>query len=629
MHSYGMPMQYGQHQQQMWDYYNTYPGQQQQPQHLHMQQQMMDANYSGMDNSSWWQQQHQMMTPGGPAVTRPAEYSPNFRPPSTGGGAMVGMQSPGSWMLRGSRPRNDRRGPGRPRIGPGSSPGAIGKPGSPVGAGGGGPGSRPRLMSPPPPGSLAPGSFSPFSSEMGSPSPVGASETTPGSPSPSGFDHHHRLPTLPPDGVPGSVVSSSSGVVVGSPVTSQADIVGGPVTVSGKAANSKAANANKKRYTCEICGKKFSTAWYVRVHRKSHSGERPYVCHNCGKGFMLPNVLQVHLRKCEKNNPGNAGSNPQPPSTPSKTNSGRGGGGPPVTLPNGPPSRVEDPGHGGPGDVILPQSSPALPQQGFLDGGYNGGGGFNQRYDMGVPGGMPTPPFHQGPPGPGGMFDPQFQEQHMYGPGVPVSSSTQAPGSGSYSNAPAHFLANDRPPDEGGGFNVVHEMCTDGSKCGVNVGPGLNSKMFMCSICDKRFHIKGLYDAHVKTAHQHPTALSARAALIGIGQSASSGHHQQGTNMVVQMANNGYIGSDPFTSDLPPSPSFSPGIPTPQSSLDSLSCFNSGSTRTNLINSMGSMVSKSDPLSELTATVEAAVPHSPPPSLSSNASSVTHPIISS
>merc|ERR1712016_312168 len=75
-------------------------------------------------------------------------------------------------------------------------------------------------------------------------------------------------------------------------------------------------NGNKKRYTCEVCQKRFSTAWYVRVHRRSHNGERPYVCNNCGKGFMLPNVLQVHLRKCEKNNPPAPGSAPVGPAPP-------------------------------------------------------------------------------------------------------------------------------------------------------------------------------------------------------------------------------------------------------------------------------------------------------------------------
>ena len=81
----------------------------------------------------------------------------------------------------------------------------------------------------------------------------------------------------------------------------------------GKGNKGGSAAANKKRYVCEICQKRFSTAWYVRVHRKSHNGERPYICHNCGKGFMLPNVLQVHLRKCEKT--AAAGGGPPGPSS--------------------------------------------------------------------------------------------------------------------------------------------------------------------------------------------------------------------------------------------------------------------------------------------------------------------------
>ena len=168
-----------------------------------------------------------------------------------------------------------------------------------------------------------------------------------------------------------------------------------------------------RSYNCEICGKKFSTAWYVRVHRKSHSGERPYVCHNCGKGFMLPNVLQVHLRKCEKNNPSAASAVPSKSSRPV----------------NGP---ADD-----------PPASPALPQQGFLEGGGGGfnNGSYNQRYELGVPAGMPTPPFHHAMSGE--VFDAHpflaDQGQQVY-PGY------------SSGNVPAHFLANDRPPDEGGGL---------------------------------------------------------------------------------------------------------------------------------------------------------------------------------
>merc|ERR1719270_1907825 len=131
-------------------------------------------------------------------------------------------------------------------------------------------------------------------------------------------------------------------------------------------------NGNKKRYTCEICQKRFSTAWYVRVHRKSHSGERPYICHNCGKGFMLPNVLQVHLRKCEKNNPNSNVSKKGPQSTPQPPI-----GVPPVVVPPDHPSDHPNPDmlHAQPAQVAA-QNSP-LPQQGFLAEGYNNGG-YNQ-----------------------------------------------------------------------------------------------------------------------------------------------------------------------------------------------------------------------------------------------------------
>ena len=548
-------------------------------------------------------------------------------------------------MLRGPRPRNDRRGPGRPRIGPGKA-GSPGLPGSNQDSRH----LRPRLMSPPP-GSTG-FSISPFpGGEMGSPSPGGASDgVTPGSPSPSGFDHHPVIPGIPggprPDGLPGNPggVSVIPSPPVGSPSTSQDGPTG--AVGSGKA-SSKAANANKKRYHCEICGKKFSTAWYVRVHRKSHSGERPYICHNCGKGFMLPNVLQVHLRKCEKNNPsGNpAGAPPGAGPGPGRANNppskaAPGQGGPPGGLPNGPGGPQSaiggppglDPGNNGangPGPdgqlpQDMPQSSPAgLPQQGFLEaaGGFNVNNGgsssgpnqlYNQRYEMGIPGGMPTPPFHPMGGGEPPMFDQFLSDQQMYsnnsGPGGGPSGPGSGPGynavavagltpsgvgspgggpGGPGGNVPAHFLANDRPRDEGGGFlrnNSLQippcDMCGGGdgssncSKC-APLQPG-NRKILVCPQSDKRFTLK--------TQHLPVNGLTDAP------------------------------GQNYFTTDLPPSPSFSPGIPTPQSSLDSLSCF-APASRPSIVGPVlsgldvesGTRLGR-DPLSELTATVEAAVP---------------------
>ena len=543
-------MQYPQQQQQhgMWDSYYNYPGQQpQQQQHMHMQPHMVDNYGMPMDNN-WWQQQQQQQQHFSQQQQRP-EFSPNFRAP-------MGMQAPGAWVLRGPKPRNDRRGPGRPRIGPG-----VPKPG-------GSPGSdrsiRPRLLSPPP------GSYSPFaSSELGSP----ASEVTPGSPSPSGFDPTGRIP----DSSVASVVPTPP---VGSPST-------GPDSKSGT--GSKAANANKKRYTCEVCQKRFSTAWYVRVHRKSHSGERPYICHNCGKGFMLPNVLQVHLRKCEKNNPGGTGGAP-PGMASSPGNKNK-------------PTPALEGGHDGPptGPDGLHKTSPLPQQQGFLEGGGgmfnngNSGAMYNQRYEgtppMGGVAGMPTPPFMGAGEG-GSMYD-QYGMGHNPpdlsnpggGGGPPgYGSSTPNPPTSAYggpaNNVPAHFLANDKPPDKGGGSDQLIPLR----------GPG---GIWACQLCDKKFAHKGSFEAHLKT---HPL-------------------HKGGGSPYDSI--NGYFGP----TDLPPSPSFSSGIPTPQSSLDSLSCYPPPTMRGSSGNGRGAY-SGSDPLSELTATVEAAVPipDSPPgSSLSHNA----------
>ena len=526
----GQQQQQQQQQQHMWDPYYNYPGQQQQPPqqpHIHnMQPHMMGSPYDGMPmDNNWWQQQQQQHFP---QQQRP-DFSPNFRAP-------MGMQAPGAWVLRGPKPRNDRRGPGRPRIGPG-----VPKPG-------GSPGSdrniRPRLLSPPP------GSYSPFaSSELGSP----ASEVTPGSPSPSGFDPTGRIPDTS-----ASVVPTPS---VGSPST-------GPDSVKS-GSGSKAANANKKRYTCEVCQKRFSTAWYVRVHRKSHSGERPYICHNCGKGFMLPNVLQVHLRKCEKNNPGGtgaAGTGCAPsPGSKKPPSSGLEG------VPDGPP-----PPEG------IHKTSPLPQQQGFLEGGgmfNNGSSGamYNQRYEgtppMGGVAGMPTPPFMGAGEGGGGLYE-QYgmgPTPDMSNPGGGYSSSTSTPPTSGYggaaNNVPAHFLANDKPQDKGGGVDHPSHPLR---------GPG---GCWACQLCDKKFAHKGSFDAHLKT---HPLHKGSGPPFDSI---------------------NGYLGP----TELPPSPSFSSGIPTPQSSLDSLSCYPPP------LRGVGGY-SGSDPLSELTATVEAAVPipDSPP-----------------
>lgn len=240
---------------------------------------------------------------------------------------------------------------------------------------------------------------------------------------------------------------------------------------------------------------------------------------------MLPNVLQVHLRKCEKNNPNSNVSKKGPQSTPQPPI-----GVPPVVVPPDHPSDHPNPDmlHAQPAQVAA-QNSP-LPQQGFLAEGYNNGG-YNQRYESSITaslGGVPTPPFG-GQGGPGGGPPPGLPGSEMYERFLDPMYRSNTGGSD-------HFLANDRPPDKGGGI----------SPQGGNLMP-------------KRYDLKmNGYSFH------HP-------GLSGI------------------------------PTELPPSPSFSPGIPTPQSSVDSLTCYRSGGPE---VTKLGGLT---DPLAELTATVESTM----------------------
>jgi hypothetical protein len=422
---------------------------------------------------------------------------------------------------------------------------------------------------------------------------------------------------------------------------------------------------------------------------------------------MLPNVLQVHLRKCEKNNP--SGTMAPGPAAAKKAAAAAAAAAAasasvaqPMQLPSVPCSAVSDsleiigsgPAASEGVNLPLPQSSPLpqqVQQQGFLDtgpppggfGGHGNGMGMaqfnngssmlytNQRYD-GPPqigmGGMPTPPFHNMGEG-GPMYD---QQQYMQHPGVqpPISSPgmiSQDPyggGGGSASNnLPAHFLAHEKPLDKGGGSDDGSEE-TDGErsadgisrphvceicekrfsqKCNLITHMRLHTgeRPYICPSCDKRFTQKGNLDAHLKTHVKETTttSLSSRlsfgcvtcgkkfSAKTSLLSHARQAHHFPGSDPDSMFDDNWY-----FSTDLPPSPSFSPGIPTPQSSLDSLSCYPGGPmpmssmmehqplNPSSMIMMMSSTASGSDPLSQLTATVEATVPSLD----SSTASSLSH-----
>ncbi|XP_017064414.1 zinc finger protein 239 [Drosophila eugracilis] len=49
-----------------------------------------------------------------------------------------------------------------------------------------------------------------------------------------------------------------------------------------------------KDHICDVCNRRFSEAYNLRIHKMTHTDEKPHVCEDCGKGFRQLNKLRIH-----------------------------------------------------------------------------------------------------------------------------------------------------------------------------------------------------------------------------------------------------------------------------------------------------------------------------------------------
>ena len=57
-------------------------------------------------------------------------------------------------------------------------------------------------------------------------------------------------------------------------------------------------HADEEKFSCGICGRRFTFLSARNQHLKSHSNEKPFPCEVCGKAFKQKRHLYLHLNRC-------------------------------------------------------------------------------------------------------------------------------------------------------------------------------------------------------------------------------------------------------------------------------------------------------------------------------------------
>lgn len=57
----------------------------------------------------------------------------------------------------------------------------------------------------------------------------------------------------------------------------------------------EAGNATPKLWECDVCTKSFTTKYFLKKHKRLHTGEMPYTCEICARTFTFQQSYHKHL----------------------------------------------------------------------------------------------------------------------------------------------------------------------------------------------------------------------------------------------------------------------------------------------------------------------------------------------